>query len=74
MELCGDSMSQTKDMQESVHSMRGSLNPIVGFFNLIDEQKLTHDERELYHAARTSIKKIERELDTLRMLIIEKER
>ncbi len=66
-------MNHKNHMREAVHGARGSLNPIVGFFNLIDEQKLTHDEKELYDAARISIKKIERELDTLRMLINEED-
>lgn len=66
-------MNQKEDMREAVHTVRGSLNPIMGFINLIDERKLSEDEKELYQAARVSIKKIERELDTLRILINEAE-
>ena len=60
-------------MKEAIHAMRGSLNPIMGFFNFIEKQKLTKDEHELYYAAIISIKKIERALDDLRMFINEKE-
>jgi len=60
-------------MREAVHAMRGSLNPIMGFFNFIEKHKLTKDEHELYYAAIISIKKIERALDDLRRLIHEEE-